>query len=83
MSRNNFPRFRPSLESLDVRAMPSPALMQVCASGVHASAAVGQTLDLKAPGSGEAKGDIKPVVDANGNYWLCRESTGECIPWPS
>ncbi len=29
------------------------------------------------------KGDIEPVVDAAGNFLLCRESTGECIEWPS
>jgi hypothetical protein len=81
MSRKHFPRFRPALESLDGRAMPSPTLMQVCAAGVHAPA-VGQTLDLQATSSGgETKGDVKPVADANGKLWLCREGTWECIEW--
>jgi hypothetical protein len=83
MSQSNFPRFRPALESLDVRAMPAPLLMQVCASGVPASADVGQTLDLKATSSGgETKGDVKPVADSNGKLWLCREGTWECVEWP-
>jgi len=29
------------------------------------------------------KGDVKPVVDDDGTLLLCRESTGECIEWPS
>ena len=81
-SRNNFPRFRPALESLDLRAMPSTTLMLACATGVHVKE-IDTSAALTAPTGGEAKGDVKPVVDADGNYWLCRESTGECIPWPS
>jgi hypothetical protein len=85
MSRKNFLRFRPSFESLDARAMPSATLMQACATGVHleASAGASRTLNLTTPSSGEEKGDIEPVVDQNGDLWLCRETDNscECIPW--
>jgi hypothetical protein len=65
MSRNSL-QFRPTLENLDGRAMPS-------------------SLGLAAPDSGEVtRADIEPVVDKNGDYWLCRETDDscECIPWP-
>jgi hypothetical protein len=86
MSRNNLLRFRPALESLDTRAMPSPMLMMTCATGTHVSAGVSRPLDLKAAGTGgETRGAIEPVVDQNGDYWLCRETDNscECIPWPA
>jgi hypothetical protein len=85
MSRNNFPRFRPALESLDARAMPSPLLMLSCATGVHASAELSRTQDLKAPSSGEETArDLEPVVDQNGDLWVCYETDNscECEPWP-
>jgi hypothetical protein len=78
MSQSNFPRFRPALESLDVRAMPAPLLMQVCASGVPASADVGQTLDLKATSSGESANGTQ-VGDRDGNVWWCYETDKECV----
>jgi len=84
MSRKNFLRFRPSLESLDVRAMPSTTLMLACATGVHVKEIDTSTATLTTPSSdGQTKGDIEPVVDQNGDLWLCRETDNscECIPW--
>ena len=84
MSRQNFLRFRPSVESLDGRAMPSAVLMQACATGMHVGTIdTSRTLNLTTPGPDDAKGEIKPVVDQNGDLWLCRETENscECIPW--
>lgn len=36
-----------------------------------------------AHGDGATEGDVKPVVGPDGTLLLCRESTGECIEWPS
>ena len=51
MSRKNFLRFRPSFESLDVRAMPSSTLMQACAAGVHVKEIDTSTATLTTPSS--------------------------------
>ena len=32
---------------------------------------------------GASLGDVEPVVGPDGTLLLCRESTGECIEWPS
>lgn len=100
MSQKNFLQFRPVLESLDLRAMPSPltaatfepsnareaaapAVSEIVVTKSLDCADLNQSLDLTNPDSGEAKGDVKPVADQNGDLWLCRETDNscECIPW--
>jgi hypothetical protein len=81
MSRKNFLQFRPSFESLDVRAMPSPLLMQACASGVHEKEIDRTTVILVNPGTVEAARGTQ-VADGDGNVWACyyTENSCECDP---
>jgi hypothetical protein len=71
MSRKHFPQFHPSLETLDGRAMPSPALMQACAAGVYI-----KEIDTSSPA---LTASDTQVADGDGNIWGCYYTDKECV----
>lgn len=65
-----------------IQSMSSPILRSI-PEGDPASGY--EPLDFAADDTGATNGDVEPVVDADGNYLLCRENDDEgvceCIPW--
>ena len=94
MNRQHFSRFRPTLESLDDRAMPStlatatvePVNAREATTPAISEIVVTKDLDcastnLMNPDSGEVARSTQ-VGDADGNVWACyyTENSCECDP---